>query len=169
MKRYSNLFLLALIVVSLSHCSSAQKLQKEAPIQVKQAYYQSWVAGIQGGGSGINLFIEFEAHPKTKIQFDSIYFKGRASKIEIKPDNVNLLIGRFSSSSNQKQDIVMSNEAYGEYGNKPPVKKNAIPFELMDGQCVISYKEKNKIKYFKVDGIKQKQTLYYPSAPQKKQ
>ena len=169
MKKYTTLCLLVLIMASLSHCSSAQKLQKEPPVNIIQAYYQSWVAGIQGGGSGINLFIEVEDYSKTRIQFDSVYFNGRASKIEIKPGNANLLVGRFSSSSNQKQDIIMSNKPHEEYGNKPPVKPSVAPFDLKKNECVISYSENNKKRYFKIVGIEESRTVYYPSTPPKKQ
>ena len=159
---------MVLIMVSFSNCSSAQKLQKDPPVTIKNAYYQNWVAGVKGGGSGINLFIEIDDYSKSDIQFDSIFFRGKMSKIETKPDNPNLLIGRFSLSTNQQEDIIMSNEPFAEYGNEIPKNKSKIPFELNANECVVSYKDKAKTKYFKLEKIKGIQALNYPSAPPKK-
>lgn len=168
MKIISNAFLMLIIMTSFSQCSSAQKLQKEAPVKFGTAYYQHWVAGIQGGGSGINLFIQTEGFSKENIQLDSVYFRGKASKFEVKPNNPSLFIGRFSLKSNQKKDIIMSNKPKAEYGNELPELKTKIPFELKDNECVVSYKEGDKTKYFKIENLVEQPPQYYPSAPPRK-
>ncbi len=169
MKFFTNVFLMVLIMISFSQCSSAQKLQKEAPVKLGPAYYQYWVAGIQGGGSGINLFIQIEGTSKENIELDSIYFRGKVSKLEFKPNNPSLFIGRFSSRTNQKKDIIMSNKPNAEYGNELPKLKEKIPFDLKENECVVSYIEDDKIKYFQIENIVEKQPELYPSAPPKKQ
>ena len=156
-------------MTSFSQCSSAQKLQKEAPVKFGNAYYQHWVAGVQGGGSGIILFIPTENSSLKNIQLDSVYFKGKASKLEFKPNNPSLFIGRFSTKGNQRKDVIMSNKPYAEYGNEVPKEMTKIPFELKENECVVSYKEGDKTKYFKIENIVKKQPQYYPSAPPKKQ
>lgn len=156
-------------MTSFSQCSSAQKLQKEAPVKFENAYYQYWVAGIQGGGSGINLFIPIDGIMKENIRLDSVYFRGKASKLEFKPNNPSLFIGRFSSAANQKKDIIMSNKPNAEYGNEAPKMKAKIPFELKENECVVSYKEGVKTKYFKIENVVERQPLHYPDAPSKKQ
>lgn len=168
MKLIANVFLLVLIITSFSHCSSAQKLQKEAPVKVGTAYYQHWVAGIQGGGSGINIFIPTEGTLEESIQLDSVYFRGKVSKLEVKPNNPTLFIGRFSLKANQKKDIIMSNKPNAEYGNELPEMNTKIPFELKENECVVSYEEDDKTKYFKINNVVEKQPLYYPSAPPNK-
>ena len=156
-------------MTSFSQCSSAQKLQKEAPVKFGTAYYQHWVAGVQGGGSGINLFIETEGTLKENIQLDSVYFRGMVAKFQVKPNNPSLFIGRFSLKANQKRDIIMSSKPKAEYGNESPKKKSKIPFDIKDNECVVSYKEGDKMKYFKIENVVEKQPQYYPSAPPKKQ
>lgn len=169
MKSVTNILLMVLIMVNFSNCSSAQKLQKESPVNVGKAYYQYWVAGVKGGGAGMNLFVEIDNSLNKPIQFDSIYFRGKVSKIEIKPNNKRLLIGRFSSKINQKKDIIMSNKPNAEYGNEMPKLKEKIPFNLKDDECVVSYKEGDKTKYFKIENIVEEKPNYFPSAPPKKQ
>ena len=168
MKLITNVFLMIIIMTSFSHCSSAQKLQKEAPVTIGKVYYQHWVAGIQSGGSGVNLFIPVKESLTEDVQLDSVFFKGKVSKLEVKPTNPNLFIGRFSTSGNQKKDIIMSDKPNAEYVNEGPKKKPKIPFELKENECVVSYIEANKTKYFKVENIIEKQPQLYPSAPPKK-
>jgi len=169
MKLIINVFLLVLIVTGFSQCSSAQKLQTEAPVKIGNAYYQHWVAGIQGGGSGINLFITVAGIINKSIQLDSVYFKGKVSKLEFKPSNSSLFIGRFPSDVNSKKDIIMSNKPKGEYGNETPIRKVKIPFELKENECVISYLERGKTKYFKIKNVVKKQPEYLPEVAPKKQ
>ena len=169
MKLITNALLMLIIMTGFSQCSSAQKLQKEAPVKFGTAYYQHWVAGVQGGGSGINLFIETEGTLKENIQLDSVYFRGMVAKFQVKPNNPSLFIGRFSLKANQKRDIIMSSKPKAEYSNELPKLKTEIPFDLKDNECVVSYKEGDKMKYFKIENVVEKQPQYYPSAPPKKQ
>jgi hypothetical protein len=58
MKLILNIFFAITLVILFSQCSSAQKLQETTPFLVDQIYSQKWIAGVQGGGSGINLFLK---------------------------------------------------------------------------------------------------------------
>ena len=167
MKLITNTLLMVLVLTSFSQCSSAQKLQKEAPVKLGTVYYQHWVAGVQGGGSGFNLFIPTKGTSKESIQLDSVYFRGKVVKLEFKPNNPSLFIGRFSLRANQKKDIIMSNKQHAEYSNEAPNIIAKIPFELKENECVVSYKEDKTTKYFKIENVVEKQPQYYPSAPQK--
>ena len=114
------------------------------------------------------MFIETEGTSKDNIQLDSVYFRGKAAKFEIKPNNSTLFIGRFSLAANQKKDIIMSNKPKAEYGNELPKLNTKIPFELKDNECVVSYNEGDKTKYFKIENVVEKQAQFYPSAPPRK-
>lgn len=156
-----------LIMTSFSHCSSAQKLQEKAPFELNNAYFQQWVAGIKGGGSGLNLFIPLKEDLPKKILLDSVYFRGEATKLEAKLDNSRLFVGSFDSESNQKEDIIMSNEPHAEYGNKPPKLKSKIPYELKGNECVVSYIEGKRVKYFKIENVVEKQIIQFPGVKPK--
>ena len=147
-------------MVSFSQCSSALKLQKEAPITFGEVYCQNWVAGVQGVGAGLNLFI-----PVTdlSIVLDSVYFRGKVTKLELRQDNL-LYVGRFKTNLNQSKDIIMSSDPKEEYANQMPVKEKEIPFQLEDDECVVSYKKNEKVLYYKISNIIQKTPLNYPSA-----
>lgn len=166
MKAYK--FVSILIIFIFTNCSTAQKLQKTAPIILGEVYSQSWVAGVKGGGSGINLFIPVLGELPQNMQFDSVYFRGRASKLELATTNPVLYVGRFTEKFKQNQDIIMSIDPMEEYGNQLPTQQK-IPFDLKETECVVSYKESKDTKYFKIDNIIEKKSEHYPSAPQNKQ
>lgn len=168
MKSIINKILILLVLMGFTNCSSAQKLEKQVSFTIGEVYCQNWVAGIEGGGSGINIFIPIE-DLKNNIQLDSVYFRGKAVKLEFKPNSPTVFIGRLKTLSNQKKDIIMSVKPEDEYGNKVPERINKIPFELKKNECVISYIEDGKTMYFKIENIIEKKTEFYPSAPPQKQ
>lgn len=159
-----NIFSLTLFSVLILQCSSAQKLQKEAPISISRIEVQQWLAGIQGGGSGINM--EIQVSEKTTINLDSVFFRGLRAKL--KPAKTDY-IAKFISSENQKREVIMSNKPNAEYANKLPVIIQKSPFELKDNECVISYKEAGKTKYFMYSNVIEKRRLDFPSAPPRNQ
>ena len=157
---------LFVVVASFSQCSSAQRFQDKSPITLGEVYYQRWIAGVQGGGSGLNIFIPTSDNT---VKLDSVYFKGKVTKLEVRSGKKLLYIGRFTSDFNQRRDIIMSNEPNAEFNNPIPKPIKKIPFELKDNECVISYIQDNKTKYFKIDNVIKKDLIPYPSAPPNKQ
>ncbi len=166
MKDLNRIFVVLLmlgIMLSFSQCSSAQKLQEKAPTAFGEVYCENWVAGVQGGGAGTNIFIPVE---DTSIVLDSVYFRGKAVKLQTKPQNTKVFIGYFTSDFNApKPDMVMSADTKEEYGNKLPKKETKIPFELKDNACVVSYKDGTTTKYFKIENVVEKASIPRPSAP----
>lgn len=165
-KFFTRYITLALLVVN---CSSAQKLQEQSPIDFGDVYYRKWISGVKGGGSGLNLVITVSEPMPQNIHLDSVYFRGKASKLErIKDDNI-LFIGRFKSLFNQKQDIIMSSDPTKEYGNELPEVLSSNTFELKDDECVVSYTMKGNTKYYKIKNLREKPAEHYPTAPPNKQ
>ena len=165
LNKLTSLILMVFVMSSFSQCASTLKLQEDVPLEIGEVYYQHWVAGVKGGGSGVNLFIPIESN-QNNIVLDSVYFKGKQEKLELK--NNTIYIGRFASKANQKQDIIMSSDPQKEYGNPIPELSRKTPFKLHDNECVVSYFEKDKIKYFKIMGIVRKESKLYQKAPSKK-
>ncbi|NER13216.1 hypothetical protein GWK08_07180 [Leptobacterium flavescens] len=162
-KRISHIILLSIIMFGFSNCSSSQKLQKETPFTIKDAYSQDWVAGVEGGGSGINVFLSI-AELGNKVELDSLYFHGEKVKLEEKNG---LYIGRYKTKANEKRDLIIHEDPKKEYGNKPPIDvKEKIPFNLEDTEAVVSYVHNGVTKYFKIENIKKKESVNYPSIRQ---
>ena len=155
-----------IFIVIVTNCSSAQKLQNKTPGDFGEVYFQKWTAGVQGGGSGINLFISLK---DSSVKLDSVFFRGKVAKLETKPNNPELYIGRFDTKFNQPKDIILSSDMNEEANNKLPQKPSEYPFDLDENECVVSYNENNQTTYYKLSHVKEKQALNYPSAPPNKQ
>jgi len=143
---------LAIISVSFAQCASTMKLQKEAPTNFGEVYCQSWVAGVKGGGSGTNIFIETQSND---LVLDSVYFRGKVSKLETKPGNKQLYIGRYLSTSNTEKYNFETTSS--DKGNDED-----FPFKLADSECVVSFTEDGKTKYYKLDNVIERQTDALP-------
>lgn len=161
-KHILKLLIVTVIMSSFSQCSSAQKLQKEAPTAFGDVYCKQWVSGMAEGPSGIDIFIEIK---DSEFRPDSVYFRENVVKLTSLPDNKGLYKGHFVASPKQKQDIVMSSDSKAEYGNKMPKKLTKIPFDLEHNECVISYKLNGKTKYYKLTNVREIQSIDVPMVP----
>ncbi len=161
------LVILGFVFLSFFNCKSAQEpllqFQTTAPIDFSEPYYNSWVAGIEGGGAGINVFLP--TTKPSKIIIDSLHFRGEKSAVETRDQ---LIIGRFKYTTTRKKDIIFSSDRRAEYGNTLPTQIDASPFTLSQNECVISYQVKNKRLYYKISNLKKGGSIAYPSAPPKK-
>ena len=138
--------------MSFSQCASTKKLQDSVPESMDKVYYQSWVAGVKGGGSGINIIVE----TKGNIDLEQVYFRGQIADFETKP-NSKLHIGRFVTEGNRETSMTQTTE------------NQDFPFDLSKNDCVISYSENGKVKYFKIENLEEKPMETLPmSAPPNK-
>lgn len=169
MKPLKQLFTFVIFISLFTNCSSAQKLQNESPIKLGDAYSQTWVSGVKGGGSGLNLFIPTEIKKYDLIRLDSVYFRGKVAKLEIIEDETLVYVGRFKGKFNQKEDRIIDTDNPSENNNKTSEIDQKIPFDLKDSECVVSFKKGNETKYFKIEKIVEKQPEHYPSAPPNRQ
>lgn len=162
LKQIFKLLTLTFIMSSFSQCSSAQKLQKEAPTTFGDIYCKKWVSGIPEGPSGLNIFIEVK---DPKFQLDSVYFRDNVTQLIKNPQDTKQYIGSFMTLPEQKKDIIMSSDPKAEYGNKIPEKPIKIPFELAYNECVVSYKVNGKTKYYKLTNVAEIHSMDVPMSP----
>lgn len=137
-----NSFILFLLLASIG-CSNQFKLDKKFPFVFKESYYQSWVAGVRGGGSGITIFLTLEqGAANSSLQIEGIYFKEKYCKLKNKGENKYL--GNIVTDQNQKTTILESSPSTDEKETKK------IPFVLRGNEAVLVYLENKKKKYAKV-------------------
>ncbi|WP_460220467.1 hypothetical protein [Psychroserpens sp. MEBiC05023] len=161
-KRVSSLLVMLFLMASFSQCSTAQKLERKAPTQFGEVYCQEWIAGVQGAGSGLTIFIPVN---DISIVLNEVYFRGQMSKLEVNSANPQLYIGRFKTDINQSSELILSSDQKEEYANKMHEKPKEFPFELKDNECVVSYQIGDKIMYYMISNVVQKVPLSYPSSP----
>ncbi len=143
--------------VFLTQCKSTQ-FDLKPPFTITGATYNLWVGG-QPGVSGIRVIIGYES--KESIEFQKIYFAKKEGTLTArKKDGKTYLTGHIDTSKRREKDLVLDIDSKKEINNKLPEPK--LPFELKENEAVISYLVAGKIKYYKVENIKQTKTDFYP-------
>jgi hypothetical protein len=164
--KLTNFFALGIVFLTVFNCKTSKEsvlqFQSTPPLEISAPYYNTWVAGVKGGGSGVNVFLPLIENGN--IDIDSLHFRGEKSAVETRDK---LIIGRFMQFSNQKKDLIMSSEPQDEYNNKLDLKREVSPFNLPQNACVISYIINGKRLYYKVSNLKKGESIAYPSAPPK--
>lgn len=155
------------MLFSASQCGD-YKLEKSAPMTMNVTCQQ--YMGGQPGSRGLNIYFVLPDKSVNNVTLDSVYFRGRLAKLSFQDKT------KYNSTNNmymasfpqiKKPDIISSLDPNDEIGNKPPQAMPKIPFELENDQCVVSYQQDGKTKYFKINDIKEKEMLIYPSSKPK--
>ena len=77
-------FILGFVFLSMVNCKtskeSAIQFQSAAPLEISAPYFNSWIAGVNGGGSGINVFLPLKENGN--ISIDSLHFRGLKTAAE---------------------------------------------------------------------------------------
>ena len=131
-----------------------------SPISIEAPYFQSWIAGVQGGGRGVDVFLPVK--DLKRITPDSIHFRGQRAKAVYKNQ---MIVAHFSSSQNQPKDVILSHEPFAEAKNQLLPKEDHSAFELEPNTCVLSYILENKRYYHKIINLVQRPTIAFPSSP----
>lgn len=162
MKSILNIIFGSVVLFSFAQCGNSKemtyKLQEDTTFKVINGTYQSWVAGVRGGGSGITVVFQLDDFNASKMTMDSLYFRDQVLKIYQKKDNY---VAHYRTKANQKPKLIMHSDSDAEYGNKAPEKKEVFPFKLANNEAVIMYKEGEKAKFLKIQ-LKEKQAEHYP-------
>ncbi len=147
-----------LIVFGFASCANGKQLQEQPPSEIGQVYYTTWTGGVKAAGSGYNLFISVAKD--AEIVLDSAFFRGRRAVVTKEINQPNLYVARFKipSTEGKEPDLVMHSDPRMEYGNKPPVILEKIPFELEADEAVLRYTKNGKVKYFKISNLDKRET-----------
>jgi len=127
------------LVFTLSGCSGTKnqyKIEQEETVSFKEAYYQEWVAGVEGGGSGLNIYLEPFASD-SNVELKGIYFRENYTELRTKKENS--YHGFIRGEVNWKEEDNKENQEV------------EIPFSLKKNEAVVSFLQKGKLKYIKIE------------------
>lgn len=162
MYKISLLLVFIITTFSLTQCKTQDSVvQKKVPFTITEKTYQYWTGGKEGS-SGTNLVIKGN-YDLTPLHFDTVFFQNREERIvaEFNSNQFNIFL-RIAKINTENKDLKMSKNPQDEYGNKVPVKTKDIPFDLKEDEAVLLYNINGKSYYYKINGIKQLQTINYP-------
>lgn len=123
--------------------------------------YNTWIAGIQGGGSGIKMQFAWSDMPENLVMKEA-YFRGMHSEIR---QGQKGYTANFKTKLNSSEDMVMHSDPVQEAVNTPPPTKKLFPVELTDQQVGIIYEENGSLVYTIINNLKELPQVAYPSAP----
>jgi hypothetical protein len=135
------------LVFTFFQCGSSKFITKP-PFQISSTEYSKSVGDLLGVSS-INVTIQLKE--KSTIQFDSLYFKNRVTKVEVKTPS--MLTANYKISKNIISDIIIDVDPTKELKNKAPIKPK-FDFELKENEAVLSYQFQGKTRYIKIKNIK---------------
>ena len=142
-----------LFLILVTSCSSQDIVIKESAIA---ASYQTWVAGVRGGGSGINFFIDLTSELPTHIELKRVIFRGYEVPFE-KQDNLHFQAMIKTPGNQQKY----------EEDNAPNVTSPKNDIKLQDNEAILVFSKKGKEYQQKITNVIEKPSLEYPSAKPK--
>lgn len=149
---------LALILLFTSFfvsCHSQKEASKAMKATIGETYFQNWVAGVRGGGSGTNFFIRCNKPVPNEIILKAIYFRDK--KAPIHKDSELVYSAGFTGEANNERGAEPN-------GNSVKSEKITPPFPITDNEAIIEYTFKGKKAYYKLTKIKEQELKAYPSA-----
>ena len=149
---------LIVLTLGLSGCSSQKKLSEEAPFVVKDAVCQTWVGGREESGKGMEVRLDLSSISEDQVELHQLFFRGRVADITISTSEKGTMA--TCNFIEQEKQISMHSDPMKEVGNQPPRMKSAeekkFPFELGPDEAVISYREGDHVRYYKITGVVEK-------------
>lgn len=148
------------IIFAVVSCSSQKENYKTLPYEVESAYFQQWIGGQEQTGSGVNLHLKLKEALPENATLTKVYFQNKEGVFE--KENETAFIARFYTKPQDKA-LILHEDSTKEYGNKAPEMIDRR-FQLQNNEAMLEFHNGNKINYYKLVDIKQKELLAYPSS-----
>lgn len=144
--------LVALILFSLVSCSSSKEVSANLSENIESIYYQKWIAGVQGGGSGINFHVNLNLPLEENIKLEKVQFD--VYEVVFEKISETEYVAKINTHQN---DLILDENPKKEYGNEAP----KVSLKSNEANLIFSIngKEVNK----NIQNVKEKPMIAYPS------
>ncbi len=147
------------IIIAILSCSSQKETYKTLPYEVESTYFQRWIGGQEQTGSGINLHLKLKEALPENTTLTNVYFQNKEGLFE--KENETTFIARFYTKP-QDKTLILHEDSTKEYGNKAP-EIIRPEFKLQNNEAMLEFHIGDKIHYYKLVDIKEKELIAYPS------
>lgn len=150
------IMLLCVFILTNLKCTTTKRAHK-LPVEVQttlnytKPYFQIWNTAIKYKTRGANLYIP-NLEIKANTQIENVYFRGMIGKLEK---------GRAIYTA------ILTNQKFNDGTPNPAIKQQEFPFDLLKNECVVSYTENGITKYYLIEGLIEKEGVYYPDGAPK--
>ena len=138
---------------TLISCSSTETIVQENNLSTS---YETWVAGVRGGGSGINFYVDLKTELSEEIELKKVIFRGYEVPFE-KQDNLHFIARIKTEGNQQKFD--------GDDSQILTSPKNALV--LAENEAILIFLKNGKEIRQTIKEVKEKPMLLYPSVKPK--
>ena len=145
--------LLLFMSVTLISCKPTEIIVQENNFS---ASYETWVAGVRGGGSGINFYVDLKTELSEEIELKKVIFRGYEVPFE-KQDALHF-IARIKTEGNQQKFDGDDSQIYTS-------PKNALT--LAENEAILIFLKNGKEIRQTIKEVKEKPMLLYPSTKPK--
>jgi len=152
---------LLISIFTVSCNSNKMVLQENPPFVVAEASFQKWFGGTQEAGRGIHFTLTF-SEISEGVLIEKIYFRGKEETFKQNAQNPNAYRATFVDKP--KEDVILDSNSVKEMENPRPSLTSEVPFEPKANEAVIQYQKANKIYYYKVENITEKEVVAFPSS-----
>lgn len=138
---------------TLISCNSTETIVQENNLS---ASYETWIAGVRGGGSGINFYVDLKTELSEEIELKKVIFRGYEVPFE-KQDALHF-IARIKTEGNQQKFDGDDSQIYTS-------PKNALT--LSENEAILIFLKNGKEIRQNIKEVKEKPMLLYPSTKPK--
>ena len=139
MKKYISSLGLSLFIFTA--CGSTKRLETVAPFSLGEAYAQKWSIDAPSVAEGFELVVSVLSLENANADLQNVYYNGKMAPISIELTDKGII-------------------AVAEFGNLVKITEE-FPFELTETQAVISYMQKEKVRYYQINGIQKNLPISY--------
>ncbi|MDT8415274.1 MAG: hypothetical protein RQ735_07830 [Flavobacteriaceae bacterium] len=135
-------------------CAKPLSAQQALPFKIDTVYYQTWVGGIEGAGSGYNLFLKTAEPLPENVVLTAVYFNNNQAVWEQNKQEPLLFVAHLKNDLRPRESFILHKDVTQEYGNESPKKQPQ--YELAADEAMIFYTVDGQKKMSKISGIFEK-------------
>lgn len=151
--------ILAFILIGIVSCSNSKDLElQKASDTIDAVYFQKWIAGVRGGGSGVNFYVNLKAPLEKDVILEKVQFESYEASF-VKTSDTSYVA--YIKTDGNQNDMVLDSNPEKEYGNK------AQDFNLKPNEANLYFRFNGKESIKNLQNIKEKPMLAYPSVKPK--
>jgi len=131
-------------------CSVKKNLETSAPFKLGEPFGQEWLVEANPKKEGYDVIIPILSLDENDAVLHNLYHRGEMANVEIELREIGMVaVAEFSPIENQEKVKQLNEEPF--------------PFLLGEAEAVLSYLHNDKVRYIKINGIRQNPIVSYPS------
>lgn len=142
-----------LMSILVTSCSCSNIIAQD---NIESASYQSWTAGVRGGGGGINFNLKLSSELPKGVVLKRVVFKG----FEVKFVQQDALFYQAAIITGVNQERFEGDQKNVSSSTKSDIKTN-------DNEAILIFSKNGKEYQQKITNVVEKPALEYPSAKPK--